>query len=65
MPLQKYYRGTPKYWGAPLAQSHAHFPLGVILSWASANPRCIPNLNALASAIAKILKGAKNFGELP
>ena len=42
------------------------FPLGVILRWALENPNCIPNLNSLASAVAKILKGnPKILGSFP
>jgi len=33
------------------------FPLGGILRWALANPRCVPNMIALASTVAEILKG--------
>ena len=49
--------GKPKLCGASLAQGRRHFPLCVILSWALANPSCVPNLKSLASAIAEILKG--------
>jgi len=39
------------------------FPLGVVLWWASANSRCMPNLKLLASAVTQILKGnPKIFG---
>ena len=33
------------------------FLLRVVLSWALANSRCVPNLKSLSSAVAEILKG--------
>ena len=65
-PLQKYYRGTPKFWGAPLAQGMPTFSSGCdfMMGLGKLKPYTKFEVHRF-SRCRNIKREAPNFGELP
>ena len=52
-PLRKYYRGTPQFWGAPLAPGHPHFSSGCDFMMGLGKPKLYTKFEAaIALAVA-------------
>ena len=60
-PLQKYYRGTLKFWRAPLAQGHAHFYFGCDFMMGLCTPKLCTIYEFASPAIAETLLGNPNI----
>jgi len=64
--LQKYYRETTKFWGAPTAQGHAHFFSGCDIMMGLGKPKPYTKFEVARFSQCRNIKGeAPNFGELP
>jgi len=58
--------GTPKFWGAPLAEGHALFSPGCNFMMGLGKPKLYTKFEVASFSRCSNIKGeAPNFGELP
>jgi len=64
--LQKYYREPQKFWGAPLAQGHTDFSMGVIFMIGLDKSKLCTKFEIASFSSCVIIEGEPpNFRELP